>query len=924
MRTYLRHISVLVPLVLIVLLASAPAWGQYKLNTFDTVVADSTFAVVFNATANATEPHAIHTMTNDAAVKKEGAASLKNVWRVHTTESWGGMNMLSFTLPTKGNQGFYAKKYRAMYGDSTYLDWGAGTHLSLWYNNTKPSTAAGNGVQMRFHIYEGGEGSTYYTGDSTDSEDWYFQSTKPLNDSIPGWHELIIPLVDLGKTNSPNDQGFSLTDWSGKNKNNKLDWDRIIGYTIEWTAGKVTGDTANGIVFYDDLRLNGLGNKVGYEAMYNFNNFTKDTADFKGGWNNGGLSQFNVYEEKTDTLMGSSVLGVDWKINVKESWGGGANKEYDLPAGTFFPDVSTKSELQFYIKVIEPLTSSTGTISNKITMRFILWDYSDSQEEHWYTVVPVRMDSIGVKMGWQQVRLPLDAIQNSNWGDLKPGRFNTPQGAKDGVMGLSKLGNMIIEFSSSVDAGEPFAADLVYSGKMLLSAIIPSGFRETDKTPPPPVPNVQATNTSFANIVTWTDVPGEIGATYTGYVNDKAFTKTDDPGVENIPPFGLPTGTQLQTHLLRAPNTDRSLSLYYGVTATDKAGNTNQPTVIGPITNTAKGVPTIAKSAPTIFYADGDLSDWAGFTPIVLSVNPATATAHAATNTTISGDADLKVLCYLAASSTALYVAFDVDDDVVSIDTSAAASSWLQDCPDLFIGLYDWRGAHHSGYKRGAAPDYHLRFSQNKLVDDMLAKTLLLPGADYSFTIKQITTGYIVEARIPWTAFRTASSGADSLFSPVEGMRIPIDFSINDNDTPGSNAAREGIMCYSYLNNDNSWSDAWRWSYTWIGNKMSTTGVEEQPGVALVYQLLQNYPNPFNPSTIIRYSLAQAGPVSVKVFDVLGREVATLVNGEMQPAGNHQVTFGSSSVQSGLSSGMYFYEIKSGTFRDVKKMMLLK
>jgi hypothetical protein len=155
-------------------------------------------------------------------------------------------------------------------------------------------------------------------------------------------------------------------------------------------------------------------------------------------------------------------------------------------------------------------------------------------------------------------------------------------------------------------------------------------------------------------------------------------------------------------------------------------------------------------------------------------------------------------------------------------------------------------------------------------------------------------------------------------------MRIPIDFSINDNDTPGSNSAREGIMCYSYLNNDNSWSDAWRWSYTWIGNKMSTLGVGDEAGVAMQYQLLQNYPNPFNPSTIIKYSLAQAGPVTVKVFDVLGREVATLVNGENQPAGNHQVTFGSSSVQSGLSSGMYFYEIKSGSFRDVKKMMLLK
>jgi hypothetical protein len=923
MRTCLRHFAVLVPLVLIVIFAAAPAAGQYKINTFDTVVADSTFAVVFNGTANATEPKAIHTLTNDTGVKREGVASLKNVWRVHTTESWGGLNMLSYTLPTKGNQGYYAKKYRALYGDSTYLDWGAGTHLSLWYNNTKPSTAAGNGVQMRFHIYEGGEGSTYYTGDSTDSEDWYYQSAKPLNDSVPGWHELIIPLVDLGKTNSPNDAGFSLTDWSGKNKNNKLDWDRIIGYTIEWTAGKLPGDTANGIVFYDDLRLAGIGNRSGQEALYRFNNYSQDTANFNAGWNNGGLSAFNLVQEAADTLMGPTNTAVDWKINVKESWGGGANKEYNLPAGTFWPDLSSKSELQFFMKVVNPITSSSGTIGNVITLRFVLFDYSDGTKEEWYTIPNVRLDSIGVLRGWQHVVIPLDAIQSGQWADLKTGRFNTPNGTKDGIMGLSKIGGFKLEVSASRDAGEPFAADLVYSGKIILSTIVPSGFRETDHTPPAAVGGLQATNTAFANILTWSDVPGETGATYTTYVSDKPFTATDGPGVENIPPFGLPTGTQLQTHVLRAPNTDRSLSLYYGVTAQDKAGNVNAPTVIGPITNTAKGVPTISKVGPTNFHADGDLSDWAGITPFLLSVNPSTPTCHPATNTTITGDADLMARCYLAATPTALYVAYDVDDDVISIDTSASASDWLQDSPDLYVGLYDWRGPWHPAYRRGAAPDYHFRFSQNQIKIDNAGKALMKPGADYAFAVKQITSGYIVEARITWAALRAAMAD-DSLFSPIEGMRIPIDFSLNDNDTPGNNTAREGIMCYSPLNNDNSYSDVWRWTYTWIGNKMTTTGVEQDGGVALVYQLMQNYPNPFNPTTNIRYSLAQAGPVTVKVFDVLGREVATLVNGEVQSAGNHVVNFGTSNVTRGLSSGTYFYEIRSGAFRDIKKMMLIK
>ncbi len=87
MRTFLRHVAVVVPLVLIVVLGLSPAWGQFKINTFDRTLADSTFNVVYNTTANGTDPKPYHNMTNDATVKHEGAASLKNEWRVHTTES---------------------------------------------------------------------------------------------------------------------------------------------------------------------------------------------------------------------------------------------------------------------------------------------------------------------------------------------------------------------------------------------------------------------------------------------------------------------------------------------------------------------------------------------------------------------------------------------------------------------------------------------------------------------------------------------------------------------------------------------------------------------------------------------------------------------------------------------------------------------
>ena len=90
-------------------------------------------------------------------------------------------------------------------------------------------------------------------------------------------------------------------------------------------------------------------------------------------------------------------------------------------------------------------------------------------------------------------------------------------------------------------------------------------------------------------------------------------------------------------------------------------------------------------------------------------------------------------------------------------------------------------------------------------------------------------------------------------------------------------------------------------------------------GIASTYSLSQNYPNPFNPTTSINFSIPQDGLVKLVVYDILGKEVATIVNGE-QAAGTYQVTFDASR----LTSGVYFYKITSGDFSDVKKMLLVK
>ena len=85
------------------------------------------------------------------------------------------------------------------------------------------------------------------------------------------------------------------------------------------------------------------------------------------------------------------------------------------------------------------------------------------------------------------------------------------------------------------------------------------------------------------------------------------------------------------------------------------------------------------------------------------------------------------------------------------------------------------------------------------------------------------------------------------------------------------------------------------------------------------YSLSQNYPNPFNPSTTISYSIPADGYVTLKVYDVLGNEVASLVD-EQKQSGIFDVYFNASA----LSSGVYYYTLKAGEFTSTKKLVLMK
>jgi hypothetical protein len=129
------------------------------------------------------------------------------------------------------------------------------------------------------------------------------------------------------------------------------------------------------------------------------------------------------------------------------------------------------------------------------------------------------------------------------------------------------------------------------------------------------------------------------------------------------------------------------------------------------------------------------------------------------------------------------------------------------------------------------------------------------------------------------------------------------------------------------MNTDPTLGENIRVSYTYSAESIAS--IEDISDNEFTYNLYQNYPNPFNPTTAISFQLPSQSSVTLKVYDVLGNEVATLVN-EEKPAGSYEVEFSAigGSASSGnaytLPSGIYFYQLKSNSFIGTKKMVLLK
>ncbi len=758
---------------------------------------------------------------------------------------------IDYSVHNSESWGGYTKLHH-YYPDSlstgTY-DWSMYDSLSFSYYNVTPQDSLGR-VHLRLNMGDYGdiEDSTY-----RDLGEWYY-SFHYILDNEPGWNTVNMA---LSESDEQSGTAFNHTGWAGVPGNLTLDKDRIKAFAFEFSvSGSGDGDVVTGSIIVDDFKLTGSRNALenpGFEAV--------DTQDEGFGWGASAAdwagASAGIVEDAEVARTGNSygkvstTGGEQWAVLYQENNVAHSTGETWV-LGAWIKDISAD--------VTEG--SSAG----------IKFEYNDMGASYQHEVL-----FPDVTTEWQHFSItvtpPADVtslkacVLSQTWGG-PPGDY-----AFDDVY-LMNLGN--------VDTVGPVAVN-----------------------------NVSALPGANLNLVTWEDVPGEEGESYTVYASPFPIDDLDAAYVDVVG-ANILEGVQTVAHYLYAPLNDVSAETYYAVVATDASLNTGA-TGFSPssYTNTALGIPTISLDAPTNFVADGSLSEWDGYTPIYMGAPNSWGVSSIWG--AVDSDDDCSANLYLAMDDDYLYMAADVIDDVYAGYTGEG-NWWEMDAFQLFFGLYDQRGPTHNALLRGNEPDYGLVFTNDQYMRDNDGQYIMGTHNDGMYYFEAFNPDYVIEAKISLDSLAMGSGFTDARFHPMNGLRLAIEPIIHDNDGGG---AWEGNVQSSPRNSDNAWQTPSVWTHTFIGDTDALDVDEIQtPGT---YVLNNNYPNPFNPNTVISYTIGQSENVRLTVYNVLGQEVMTLVN-EVQQAGSHEINF-----QAGtLASGIYMYRLEAGNFSSTHKMILMK
>jgi photosystem II stability/assembly factor-like uncharacterized protein len=716
----------------------------------------------------------------DVSESHDGQGALRMDYTIGAGDSWGGF-IVKVSNPISG-----------------YYDFTAGEYISLWIKVLSPVALSKNGtthLELKLVDYD----------ENSNTDTWIQHLPIDLADNSGNWINVQIP---LNVTNDPT-TGFVNQFANG---NGMLDLDKIKSF--EWafvyntTGGMTPNPTASGSILLDKWEL--VGNK--YPPITTFDNtasgfFNIDDMSWAGAADQGSVQ---LTDNVNDKIEGATSLQLNYTVNASQDWGGYIRVYKDIPKPQ---DFEYRPNLVIYIKNEIPHASPN---TERLDLNFYIVEDNTGEDETWRIRLPINLSQA---TGWTRYVLPLkQGVVTAPFGGyiLPSDGFAQYFGGElgDNVFNYDKIKSYGIELAAGGTSSGPKGE--LFSGTIFFD-LLQQGGQALDTEVPDAPGNFTVNASTYSNTFTWDDVTNEdSGEMYFIYGSHSAFNSPSDQGVELIGFYYENVGNAI--HYLRSPKVDANVTYYYGIRCVDLSGNAGPFTFANSITNMAKGIGVISLNPPTDFNADGNLSEWGAYQPIEIKLS--NQTGFTLPPFQIDNDNDLSAEARIAVDDKYLYVAFDIEDDLVFPD--AALNSYENDSPELMIGLYNLLGLQHDSYQRGDFPDYQLRFNKYSLSsgnNTMLINNILSPGANYGW-FETFPSGYAVEAKIPLSdlALMRDNFGdqKDKIFVPQPGMKIPLDFNINDQDVSG---IREGLLFFSNNNQDQSWNNPQRWGNTWTDDK---------------------------------------------------------------------------------------------------------
>ena len=424
--------------------------------------------------------------------------------------------------------------------------------------------------------------------------------------------------------------------------------------------------------------------------------------------------------------------------------------------------------------------------------------------------------------------------------------------------------------------------------------------------------------------ITWED-SGPGTESYNVYMSESPITDLSAPDVIRLT-NDIPHGEQGWPH--RPWTNDGSeKTYYYAVTAVKDDGTETgltEKNVAGPLTLPTSITAKVKYDADfaSKFTLDGLSTEFEAYSDYMIEPENAGG-AESEGWTKESTDMSWKIIFVVDAKY--LYISADVTDDDLNAQGNeplfAGTQPWMGDALEIFMGYYDVNllDDYHN-YKdvdKAGTGDWRIAYTAWGTTGTATSNNTSFPGVETTVFAKFSGDGYVIEARIALD-----SLAMDNSVKVLDGTRFPLVINGNDLDPSNGDEGRTLQANWGSGGGQESWKRPGAWGFLEVVD--GPTAIDEEVNEIKSFALFNNYPNPFNPSTTIKFQLPKRSDISIVIYDILGNKVKTLDKG-MRNAGVYNIKWnGKNDNGKSVSSGVYFYMLKTPEYTKTNKMLLLK